>query len=148
MAISIRSALLSDVETLFQESTTILADLYPTESNHFVSAQELLRKKNTLLVAVKTEKPVGCVGFLRVGQYAEVKRLFVYASHRRQGVGRALMVELERRALKAGLNLVNLETGVHQIESIRLYKSMGYQQIPAFGGYENDDFSVFMSKEL
>jgi len=58
------------------------------------------------------------------------------------------MVELERRALKAGLNLVNLETGVHQIESIRLYKSMGYQQIPAFGGYENDDFSVFMSKEL
>ncbi len=148
MAISIRNALLSDVEILFQESTRTLVDLYPTESNHLVSAQELLRKENVLLVALKTEEPIGCVGFLRVGQYAEVKRLFVYASHRRQGIGKALMVALEKRALKAGLNLVNLETGVHQVESLRLYESMGYQQIPAFGGYEDDDFSVFMSKEL
>jgi putative acetyltransferase len=99
-------------------------------------------------VALGNAGPVGCAGFLRIDKYAEVKRLFVVSSQRRQGIGRALMQELERHALRAGLSTMKLETGAHQKNSQLLYKSMGYKIGSAFGLYKNDPLSVFMTKNL
>jgi ribosomal protein S18 acetylase RimI-like enzyme len=46
------------------------------------------------------------------------------------------------------VNLLRLETGIHQKEAIALYERMGFQQIPPFGSYKEDPLSRFYEKRL
>ena len=53
-----------------------------------------------------------------------------------------------RGALRCGIRLVRLETGVRQPEALSLYERCGYVRIPPFGGYPDDPLSVFFEKGL
>ena len=66
---------------------------------------------------------------------AEIKRMYVDASARCQGIGRALVGALEREARRIGVTRVVLETGTRLAPEIRLYEAMGYAHIPLFGEY-------------
>jgi ribosomal protein S18 acetylase RimI-like enzyme len=55
---------------------------------------------------------------------ATVSKLLVHTSARRQGLGEALMRELERTALAAGRWLLTLDTATGEAE--RLYERLGY----------------------
>ncbi len=68
-------------------------------------------------------------------QAAEVKRMFVTASHRSRGLGRVVLDHLEAAVAAAGLRLMILETGTAQPEAMGLYESAGYTAIPGFGHY-------------
>ena len=148
MALSIREAQSSEVEHLIESSTILLQSLYPEESNHLVDPDDLSEPGNLLLAADDLDTPIGCVGYVDKGTYAEVKRLFVSQEFRRQGVALVLMSELESRACGAGFTVLRLETGTHQPESIALYESLGYRIRTPFGGYIDDPLSVFMEKKL
>ena len=148
MALSIREAQSSEVEHLIESSTILLQSLYPEESNHLVDPDDLSEPGNLLLAAEDLDTPIGCVGYVDKGTYAEVKRLFVSQEFRRQGVARVLMAELESRVFGAGYTLLRLETGTHQPESIALYESLGYRIRTPFGGYIDDPLSVCMEKKL
>jgi len=90
--------------------------------------------------------PVACGGWrardggsdpaLRDGD-AEVKRMFVLATHRGRGYARAVLAELERTAAAAGRRRAVLETGTRQPEAVGLYASAGYDPMPAFGVYRH-----------
>ena len=82
------------------------------------------------------------------GSIAEVKRMYVRPQARRAGVGRALMHELHQLAQAAGFNEIWLETGLLQPAAIRLYESLGYTQIAAYGDYKDDPASVCYGKRL
>jgi putative acetyltransferase len=43
---------------------------------------------------------------------------------------------------------VRLETGVHQHEALRLYRSSGFAEIPRYGPYVDDELSVCFEKLL
>jgi putative acetyltransferase len=139
---------------LFASSDSHLSTLYPAESNHLVSAQELSTAPNLLLGAFTQEspsRPMGCVGLLVVGQEpgsAEIKRLFVESASRGRGVATGLMDYLEAEAIARGLLELRLETGIYQEESLVLYRGRGYVTIPPFGHYTPDAVSVFMAKRL
>lgn len=100
---------------------------------------------------------VGCGGWrardggedpeLRPGD-AEIKRMYVAAAHRGRGYARAILAELERTAAAAGRLRVVLESGTRQPESVALYRSSGYEPIPAFGRYRNSPNSLFFGKPL
>jgi putative acetyltransferase len=143
-----------DAGDLFASSDAYVAALYPAESNHLVSAQELSTAPNLLLGAFTQEspsRPMGCVGLLVVGQEpgsAEIKRLFVESASRGVGVAQALMDHLEAEAAERGLLELRLETGIYQEESLGLYRGRGYVTIPPFGHYTEDPMSVFMAKQL
>lgn len=65
---------------------------------------------------------------------AEVTKLLVHPDHRRRGVARALMAELERRATALGRSLITLDTRTGD-SAEPLYLSLGYQiagRIPDF----------------
>ncbi|WP_155370300.1 GNAT family N-acetyltransferase [Catellatospora vulcania] len=85
------------------------------------------------LVATLSAEPVGC-GALRLhpGEPAEIKRVWVSESVRGLGVGRRIMGELERHAAAAGADSVRLDTNRTLTEAIRLYRTSGYQEIPAY----------------
>ena len=143
-----------DAGDLFASSDAYVAALYPAESNHLVSAQELSTAPNLLLGAFTQEspsRPIGCVGLLVAGQEpgtAEIKRLFVESASRGVGVAQALMDHLEAEAAERGLLELRLETGIYQKESLGLYRGRGYVTIPPFGHYTQDPMSVFMAKRL
>lgn len=57
---------------------------------------------------------------------AELKRIWTHSAHRRRGLARRVLVELERRALAAGYPRIYLTTGPRQPEAAALYVATGY----------------------
>ena len=86
------------------------------------------------------EAPVGHAGLKRLGGELagalEVKKVFVEPGRRGQGISRVLMAALEPIAREHGASRLVLQTGDRQAAAIALYESIGYEPIPAFGGYE------------
>jgi GNAT superfamily N-acetyltransferase len=77
-------------------------------------------------------RPVGCGGVRSLGpELSEIKRMFVTADARRQGHGRRLLAELERRAAAAGAKRVRLLTTEALFEAQALYESAGYTVVDA-----------------
>src|SRR4051794_23768215 len=67
------------------------------------TASELAPPDGRFLVAFLVGDPAGCAGLKRLDdETAEVKRVFVAAGARRHGVGRALMMGIEREARERG----------------------------------------------
>ena len=87
----------------------------------------------TFLVARLHGEPIGC-GALKLGadDTAEIKRMWVAESARGLGLGRRLLAELEQRADRHGKGRVRLDTNRALVEAIAMYKSAGYDEVPAF----------------
>lgn len=65
--------------------------------------------------------------FMRVDEWTvEVKRVWTSSAHRRRGLARLVMAELERVAAERGYTHVELTTGARQPEAVGLYLSLGY----------------------
>jgi ribosomal protein S18 acetylase RimI-like enzyme len=60
--------------------------------------------------------------------YAEISELFVSERYRRQGIARAFMTELERRARAAGASNLAVLTAAHNDTAIALYRGMGFEE--------------------
>ena len=86
------------------------------------------------LVAHRGGVAVGCAGLRPAGDgAAEVKRVWVSSALRRQGLGRRLMAEIERRARGRGLRELRLDTRSDLVEARSLYEALGYREIEPFG---------------
>ena len=96
-------------------------------------SHELRPPAGLLLVATLREEPVGC-GALKFhsGAPAEIKRMWVAPQVRGLGLGRRLLMELERSASKAGVTDLHLETNHALTEAVELYRHAGYQEVEAF----------------
>ena len=66
---------------------------------------------------------------------AEVKRMYVDRSARRQGLARLMLAHLEDTARTAGADVMIMETGTAQPEAMALYEAAGYQIVEPFGHY-------------
>lgn len=78
----------------------------------------------------------------------EVKRVFVRPEHRRNGVARRLMDELERGAREVGFRRLVLETGTAQPEAIAMYERLGYEPIEKYGKYASSEQQRCYGKRL
>jgi DNA-binding MarR family transcriptional regulator len=86
-----------------------------------------------LLIARLRGRPVGCGALkLHPGEPTELKRMWVDPSVRGLGLGRRLLRELEQYAADAGVKTLRLETNGSLAEAIALYRSAGYDEVPAF----------------
>ncbi len=92
---------------------------------------------------------LGC-GALRLLEpgAAEVKRMYVVASHRGTGVASAILRDLENRARALGLGTLKLETGTLQPDAIRFYEREGYERIANFGAYRDEPASLCFGRTL
>jgi predicted N-acetyltransferase YhbS len=66
----------------------------------------------------------------------ELQRIFVPASGRGRGTGRALTQALIERARGMGAQRVLLDTGAPLVEAIGLYRALGFREIPPY----HDDY--------
>jgi GNAT superfamily N-acetyltransferase len=60
-------------------------------------------------------------------QTAEVKRMWTSHLHRRQGLGRRVLAELEQAAIDLGYRKLYLTTGPRQPEAAALYRAVGFE---------------------
>jgi putative acetyltransferase len=139
----------ADVRRIFAESGAYLQALYPSESNHVVDVDALAAPDAVFLAARRHGELVGSIAFRIIAPgHAEMKRMFVRAEARGNGVGRRLLEALEDVARQRSVDRISLETGIKQPEAIGLYRASGYQDCPPFGAYPSDPLSLFMTKRL
>jgi ribosomal protein S18 acetylase RimI-like enzyme len=72
---------------------------------------------------------------------AEVRKLLVRPDFRRQGIGRTLMAEVEKRAAELKRNLLTLDTRTGD-SAEPLYASLGYRTVGIIPGYCLDPFNT------
>ena len=136
---------------LIQDLDDYQVTLYPAESNHLDSIDELIKPHVHFLGALYEGNLVGCgaIKFCDTGDtYGEIKRMYVLPSARGMGVGREILHALETIAARQNHNIIRLETGISQPEALQLYEQCGYVKINPFGNYQQDPFSVFMEKRM
>lgn len=138
-----------EVRAMLEQLDAYCAALYPAESNHLMDIASLLAGDVLFLVARDVEgKAVGCAALVNRGGYGEVKRMYVDPARRRGGAGRQLLEQLVMFARMSGLQVLRLETGIHQPEAIALYERAGFVRCEPFGDYQSDPLSLFMEKPL
>ncbi|MCI0156207.1 GNAT family N-acetyltransferase [Leifsonia shinshuensis] len=83
-----------------------------------------------LLLVDASGSPVAGGAFMREDDSTvEVKRVWTDSGHRRQGLARRVMTELEAEAARRGIRTIVLTTGARQPEAVALYIALGYSPL-------------------
>lgn len=138
------------VRALVEELDAYLVPLYPAESNHLLDIETLRQPEMRFFAAFAEDgRVLGIGGCWLHADYAEIKRIYVTPSARGLGLAKKLMQRVEAEAALNGRAVLRLETGIHQPESLGLYRALGYADRGSFGDYPADDpNSVFMEKRI
>lgn len=141
----------AEVLALIAASDAYYVDLYPAESTHLESSDDL-KKPNVLFVGCRIDGELAASGAAKImhndGNYAEIKRVFVLDQHRGKGLSNRVMRYLEDELRRRGVCLFRLETGIKQPAALGLYRKLGYLERGPFGSYRADPLSVFMEKQV
>jgi len=137
-----------EVMHLIEQLDAYQSSLYPPESNHLDSIDELSQSNAFFLAAYMGSEICGIGSVKLIDDYGEIKRVYVPSNQRGKGVAQAIMKELESHLIKQTVTFARLETGIHQKAAIRLYETLDYYIIDPFGEYKVDPLSVFMEKKL
>lgn len=79
------------------------------------------------LLLLEQGEAVAGGAFMRVDEATvEVKRVWTDSRHRRRGLARLVMAELEAEAARRGVTTIELTTGARQPEAVALYLALGY----------------------
>jgi putative acetyltransferase len=138
-----------DVMLLLEARDALMQSLYPPESCHYLDIEAMRQPPMRFFSAAIDGEVLGCGGIWLHEDYAEIKSLYIKPKARGRGLAKTIMARLEAEARGANLKLVRLETGIHQLEALGLYRALGYAERGSFGDYPvNDPNSVFMEKRL
>jgi len=92
---------------------------------------------------------IGCGAFKAFDSTSvEIKRMFVHADYRGQGIAAKILYELEIWSKELNYRYSILETGNKQTAAITLYLKSGYTIIPNYGQYKSAENSICMKKRL
>jgi len=109
--------------------------------------RDLVPPNGILLMARLDGEPVGLGGVRYLDtEVAEVKSMFVSRSKRGVGIGRLLLVELEAIAAERGCRAVRLDTSDYLFPAVGLYRSAGYEEVPAYN--ENPKANLWFERQL
>lgn len=138
-----------DAQALVAELEEHLSGLYPRESRHGYSVEQLIREGVSFFLIRENGLPAGCGGIQLFGtEYGELKRMYVRPPFRGLGFGQLMLDHLADYVRSRGVGLLRLETGIHQHTAIALYERSGFRSIPPFGEYRDDPLSVYYEKRI
>jgi putative acetyltransferase len=143
----------ADVRALIEELEEDLSSNYAPHQRHGLALEAIFQPHIHFFLARRGGEALGCGGVALCQDFAEVKRMYVRAGARGQGIADALMERLAGVARTAGRNLLRLETGDRQQAAIRFYARLGFTDCKDFEPYssmppEAIATSVFMEKQL
>ncbi len=129
-------------------SHALMQELFPSESNHFLSIDELCTPGIAFFIARREDAILGTGALADKTDYGEVKSMFVAPTARGTGTGAAILEALEAEARTRTLPKLMLETGHSLHAAHRLYQRAGFAFRGPFGAYPDDPQSRFMEKTL
>lgn len=139
----------TDLQRLVAEHKTEIDDRYGTEEVPEVDPSTV----RAAVLGRVDDEAVAC-GILThpvpsfEGTTGELGRMFVAPGHRRKGIAKELLRELEAAAVALKFEQLVLETGIKQPEAIGLYSSEGYRIIDNYPPYEDSLDSRCFAKAL
>lgn len=133
---------------LLAQSHALMRSLFPSESNHFLSIDQLCGPDIAFFVALEAGKTIGCCALKRFQDYGEIKSMFIDPEHRGKGIADDLLRAIEVEARAQNLPIIRLETGDLLHAAHRVYQRHGYRTRGPFGDYTEDPRSIFMEKVL
>jgi GNAT superfamily N-acetyltransferase len=128
---------LDDVRMLFQEYLNELKENLCFQSTD-IELREPLKKygapHGSLIIAYYLDELAGCIALQPLKQegVCEMKRLYVRAPYRKQGVGQELINELLNEARKKGYKKMVLDTLERLQPAIHLYMKAGFVNTSAY----------------
>ena len=148
MPVEIRRAALADLKVAY----SIVSEYYQAANVVLRDDPEAFEKEyfgslSGIWLALLEGQAVGCIALrkLRSG-CAEIKRMYVRADWRGQGISHRLLQEAEQFATQNGYRWIYLDT-THDMKAARqLYGRSGYQRCTRYN--KNPQATTFMRKKL
>ena len=145
-----------DAVALTDQAQSFYVELYGGPDDTPFTAEEFNPPRGRFYVGYLDGRPVAMGGWrfspfnapAGAQRLAEIKRMFVRADVRQQGLARRLLTALESGARDAGADWLILETGRPQVAAVALYRASGYVDIAPFGFYANEPDVVSLGKRL
>lgn len=138
----------TDFQRLVKELDAHLAIINGDE-NDFFAQFNTIENMAHVVVAYDNNVPVGCGAIKEYEPGAmEVKRMFVPAERRGQGIAVHMLNDLETWAKELGFEKCILETSLDLKPAISLYTKSGYSKIPNYGQYKDVQTSICFEKLL
>ena len=123
----------------------------PAESVHAFDIARLRDPAVTFWSAWIDGAIAGCGALKQLdARRGEIKSMRVADDFLGRGVGRAMLEHIVGEARNRGMLSLWLETGSAPAftPALRLYESSGFRRCGPFGGYSDDPFSIFMTREI
>jgi putative acetyltransferase len=148
-AIAVESPLQDEVRVLIAALNAVLLDLTPPEFCYHLKPEEMAQPNTTVFVA-RVGGGAVAVGAIRrhAGGIGEVKRMYTKPDVQGQGIGGAILAEIEALARREGLSQLVLETGDRHPAAWRVYERGGFTRCGAVLDYGASPYSVFYEKAL
>ena len=132
-----RAAAALDLPVLVSMEKILFADS-PWSMGQFKEEFKGVPRTHFFTVAVDDDNQI--IGYAGVmvpapGVEADVLTVGVLPEHRKAGIGKAFMAELENWAIDKESNAMMLEVGIDNATAINMYKQLGYQQISVRTNY-------------
>ncbi|CAB4760442.1 unannotated protein [freshwater metagenome] len=146
-----RAAAALDLPYLVSMEKILFADS-PWSMGQFKEEFKGVPRTHFFTVAVDDDNQI--IGYAGVmvpapGVEADVLTVGVLPEHRKAGIGKAFMAELENWAIDKESNAMMLEVGIDNATAINMYKQLGYQQISVRTNYYGAGLdALVMRKEL
>jgi len=133
-------------------------EIIDLNENQAEELDELLSKFDGNYIGFKLEGDV-CVGIVKDGTLIAgasgcmtafkifyVSTLFVDENHRKKGLGRKIMEDIEEKAKALGANMIRLDT--FNWQGPEFYKKLGYEQVGFYESKEDNFSEYFFIKRL
>lgn len=140
-----------EVLGLLQEHLDNMYELTPPEQVFALDVTKLRAPDITFWTVWEGGLLLGCGALKELGPgHGEIKSMRTPKALRRRGAGRAMLAHIVDEARRRGYALLSLETGSHAAfgAAQALYRSAGFGYCGPFGGYVENESSVFMSLRL
>ena len=121
--------MVSDMADLYREIAGLEEKYFPDAWSEEMLADTFEYDYNHLLVEKREGRVAGYLIYSEVQGEAELLRIAVDKSMRRQGIARGLMEQMMEELNDFEAERVTLEVRAHNIEAVRLYKSFGFKDI-------------------
>jgi [ribosomal protein S18]-alanine N-acetyltransferase len=97
-----------------------------------------IRDRATNVAVMHEREALLGFGIMQYGdEKAHLSLLAVQATRRRTGLGTLLLAWLEKSAVTAGIERIQLEARIDNPDAVRFYRSQGYRETGSIAGYYN-----------
>ncbi|MGB8779587.1 MAG: ribosomal protein S18-alanine N-acetyltransferase [Candidatus Bathyarchaeia archaeon] len=114
---------------------------------------QLLKEYNCVNLVARVDGIIAgfVIGLMYVDRkalYAHILTIDVSPAHRRRGIGRLLLQEIERIFKEKGVKASHLEVREDNVAAINLYRKLGYEKIGKLRNYYGKANGIYFKKVL